>query len=74
VARYRYNGVDERAKAVDCLKQGSFHWANYANAVARYNKEVFPLVISGDFSLKAMQTQVDHDIDLAIAPASPATQ
>jgi Glycosyl hydrolase family 20, domain 2 len=72
VARYRYSGVDERAKAVDYLKHCSSHWANYANAVARYNKEVFPLVISGDFSLKAMQTQVDHDIDLAMAPASPA--
>jgi hypothetical protein len=69
VARYRYDGVDERPKAVDYLKQCSSHWANYANAVARYNAETFPLVISGDFSLKAMQSQVDHDIELAMAPA-----
>lgn len=69
VARYRYKGVDERTQAVNYLKQCSSHWANYANTVARYNKEVFPLVISGDFSLKAMQSQVDHDIELAMAPA-----
>jgi hypothetical protein len=35
---------------------------------------VFPLVIGGDFSLKAMQTQVHNDIDLAMTPASPATK
>ena len=72
VARYRYNGDDERVKAVGYLKQCSSRWANYAEAVARYNKETFPLVISGDFSLKAMQAQVDRDIDLAMAPASQA--
>jgi hypothetical protein len=70
VARYRYKGIDERALAVNYLKQCSSHWANYASTVARYNKEVFPLVISGDFSLKAMQPQVDKDIELAMAPAN----
>ena len=65
VARYRYNRVDERTQAVNCLKQCSSHWTNYANTVAKYNKEIFPLVISGDFSLKAMQQQVDQDIELA---------
>lgn len=69
LARYRYKGVDERTQAVNYLKQCSSHWVNYANTVARYNKEVFPLVISGDFSLKAMQPQVDHDIELAMDPA-----
>jgi len=59
-------------KAVGYLKQCSSDWANYAEAVARYNKETFPLVISGDFSLKAMQAQVDRDIDLAMTPASQA--
>jgi hypothetical protein len=70
VARYRYEGVDERTQAVNYLKQCSSHWANYANTVAKYNKEVFPLVISGDFSLKAMQPQVDKDIALAMEPLS----
>jgi hypothetical protein len=69
VARYRYKGIDERVEAVNYLKQCSSHWNNYANTVAKYNKEVFPLVISGDFSLKSMQTQVDKDIELAMAPA-----
>src|ERR1700676_1602270 len=53
-ARYRYEGVDERPQAVDYLKQCSSHWANYANAAPKYNSEVVPLVISGDFSLKAI--------------------
>jgi hypothetical protein len=73
IARYRYKGTDERAVAVNYLKQCSSHWANYANTVAKYNKEVFPLVISGDFSLKAMQSQVDHDIQLAMEPP-PSTK
>jgi len=69
VARYRYKGNDERTQAVNYLKQCSSHWADYADTVARYNKEVFPFIISGDFSLKAMQSQVDKDIELALKPA-----
>jgi hypothetical protein len=68
VARYRNNVADERAIAVNYLKQCSSHWANYANTVAKYNKEVFPFIISGDFSLKGMQPQVDKDIELAQVP------
>ncbi|MDB4925003.1 hypothetical protein [Mucilaginibacter sp.] len=70
VARFRYKNVDERKQAVDYLKQCSSHWANYANAVGKYNKESFPFIItSGEFSLKAMQTQVDLDQQLAVNPA-----
>lgn len=74
VARYRYNGKDERTQAVAYLKQCSSHWANYAGAVAKYNKESFQfIIISGLFSLKSMQPQVDHDIELAMGPA-PSTK
>ncbi|MEI9945795.1 MAG: hypothetical protein WDN26_16440 [Chitinophagaceae bacterium] len=71
VARYRYKGNDQRQQAVQYLKQCSSHWANYANTVAKYNKESFPFIItSGEFSLKDMQAQVDKDQELAMVTAS----
>lgn len=71
VARYRYEGNDQRAQAVEYLKKCSSHWHNYADAVAKYNKESFQfIIISGLFSLKGMQPQVDNDIQLAMADAS----
>ncbi|MDB5115154.1 MAG: hypothetical protein JWQ79_646 [Mucilaginibacter sp.] len=75
VARYRYKNTDERKQAVEYLKQCSSHWANYANAIGKYNKESFPFVItSGEFSLKGMQTQVDHDQELAMGPDPTPTK
>jgi hypothetical protein len=75
VARYRYKNMDERKQAVEYLKQCSSHWANYANAIGKYNKESFPFVItSGEFSLKGMQTQVDHDQELAMGPEPTPTK
>lgn len=69
LAHYRYKGNDQRAEAVDLLKKCSEHWKNYALTVAKYNKESFPFIIARDeFSLKAMQVQVDKDIELANVP------
>ena len=46
-------------------------WKNYANTLAIYNKESYPFIIAKDeFSWKAMQSQVDKDIELANAPSA----
>jgi hypothetical protein len=67
VARYRYKGNDQRPQAIEYLKKCSSHWANYANALGKYNKESFPFIITSEpFSLKNMQKQVDKDLELAM--------
>lgn len=66
VARYRYNGDDQREIAVRYLKDCSKHWENYGKTVTTYNKESFPFIIArGDYSWKDMQLQVNNDIELA---------
>lgn len=66
VARYRIAGKDERQEAVGCLTRCKQWWANYANALAKYNIETMPFHTSTDFSWKALQKDVDADIEKAM--------
>ncbi len=71
LAHYRYKGNDQRNEAIELLKICSDHWKNYASTLAIYNKESYPFIIARDeFSWKAMQSQVDKDIELANAPSA----
>jgi hypothetical protein len=66
VARYRFAGKDERSIAVTYLTQCKQWWMNYANALAKYNKELMPFHTSTDFSWKGFQKNTETDIVLAL--------
>jgi len=66
LADYRYLGNDRRNEAIEILEKCSSHWRKYTEAMTKYNTDPFLFSISSEgYSWKAMQVQVDKDIELA---------